>query len=186
MNTRFYSFTGVIYEDDENFVNQFSYLKSTQECIWIRHDNDVNDDGELKKPHYHFVLKLKNACTISALAKNSCIPVNLIEPIKKSFNGSLRYLIHYGYDDKFQYSVTDIECNSDKLKRRFDDLVSKDIPEVDKVISIQDYINTYQGVLTMDMLGRYVQKTNQWDAFRRNITFFKIILDEHNIGWRLY
>ena len=183
---RYYSFSGVIYEDDENFEKQFNYLSTTHDCIWIRHDQDVNEDGELKKPHFHFVLKLKNACTISALSKNSYINENLIEPIKKSFNGCLKYLVHFGYDDKYQYSIDDVESNCSNLLRRFKDLVSHDVPEVDKVISLQDYIDNYDSLLTMSMLGRYAQKINEWDAFRRNITYFKIILDEHNYGYRMY
>lgn len=186
-NKRFYSFTIVIYEDDPLFKSQFENLLNEGENLYIRHDNDVNDEtGELKKPHYHYVIRLKSACTIKALAKRTEVQEHMIEPVKKSFNGSLKYLIHYGQDNKYQYSIDEVKGNSDRLLRKFSDLVNTDIPEVEKVMSIQTYIENYYGLLTMAMLGRYVQKINQWDAFRRNITYFSRILEEHNIGHRLY
>lgn len=185
-NKRFYSFNLVIYEDDEKFSEQMFSLLQEQDCIYIRHDKDVTDDGDLKKAHYHFVLRLGNACTISALSKRVGVAENMIEPIKKSFNGALKYLIHYGYDNKFQYEQSEVKSNSDKLKQRFEDLVSKEIPEVDKVISIQDYIDSFNGPLTLSILGRYVQKINKWDAFRRNMSFFIRLVDEHNALDRSY
>ena len=138
MNTkRFYNFIVIIYEDDENFDKQYFNLTQENEAIWIRHDQDLDDEGNIKKAHYHFIVKMKNACTISALAKRFEVNENLIEPVKRSLNGSLKYLIHYGYDNKFQYDVNLVESNSQKLKRKFLDLVTKDVPEVDKVICIQ-------------------------------------------------
>lgn len=186
-NKRFYSFTLVIYEDDPMFKNQFENLQSLNENLYIRHDNDVNEEtGEPKKPHYHYVLRLKSACTISALSKRIEVPEHMIEPVKKSFNGSLKYLIHYGLENKYQYEVDEVKGNSERLKRKFEYLVNTETPEVEKVMSIQTYIESYYGPLTMAMLGRYVQKINQWDAFRRNMTYFSKILDEHNIGYRMY
>lgn len=179
-NKRYYNFILVIYEDDERFKEQYDNLTQENEVIWIRHDQDIDDEGEVKKAHYHFILKLKNACTISALGKKMNIDAHMIEPVKKSFNGSLRYLIHYGNDNKYQYSADLVQSNSDKLKRKFLDLVTDDIPEVEKVISIQDYIESYNGWIDLSVLGRYVQKINKWDAFRRNMMYFIRLIDEHN------
>lgn len=178
---RFYNFILVIYEDDENFDKQYFNLTQEGETIWIRHDKDVNEEnGELKKPHYHFVIKLKNACTISALAKRIEVKENMIEPVKKSMNGSLKYLIHYGCDNKYQYEASQVESNSTKLKRKFEDLVTKDVPEVEKVISIQEYIESCNDYIDLGILGKYVQKINMWDAFRRNMMYFTKLVDQHN------
>ena len=180
-NKRFYNFLGVIYEDDENFDNQFFNLTQEKDAIWIIHDSDINEEtGEPKKNHIHFVIKLKNACTISALAKRLEVNDNMIEPIKKSLNGSLKYLIHYGNDNKYQYDKDDVQSNSPKLKRKFQDLVTESIPEVDKVISIQDFIESCHDYIDLATLGKYVQKINMWDAFRRNMTYFIKLIDHHN------
>lgn len=179
-NKRYYNFNLVIYEDDERFKEQFESIQNEKEAIWIRHDKDIDDEGNLKKSHYHVVLKLKNACTISALAKRINVDDHMIEMVKKSLNGCLKYLIHYGNDDKFQYSKEEVKSNSDTLKRRFEDLVTKDIPEVEKVISIQDYIESCNDYIDFGILGKYVQKINMWDAFRRNMTYFIKLVDSHN------
>lgn len=192
-NKRFYNFSVVIYEDDENFNAQRISLDSEGETVYCRHDKDVfeedvlNDDGtiknnvgDLKKPHYHYVLKLKNACTISSLSKRIGVPENLIEPVKKSVNGCLKYLIHYGYDSKYQYSVDDVNANSEKLLRKFKDLVSKDIPEVDKIISLQNFVENSLDFVNLGILMNYAQKENIWDAFRRNYMIIRDLVKEHN------
>lgn len=186
-NKRFYNFIIVIYEDDENFKLQYANLTINYSSIYIKHDKDVDEEtGELKKPHYHFVIKLKNAKTISALAKETLVPENLIEPIKKSFDGSLRYLIHFGRDDKYQYDVSEVKSFDDKLLARFNKCVNVELSEEDKVQSIEDFINSFTSILEMNILGAYVRKIGKWDAFRRNISYFKIILEEHNRKFTRY
>lgn len=179
-NKRYYSFNIVIYEDDERFDNQYASLITLDETIWIRHDQDLTDDGELKKPHYHFLSRLKTACTISALSKKIDVDEHMIEPVKKSFNGSLKYLIHFGYNDKYQYEYSQVQSNSERLKRKFEDLVIKEVPEVDKVIEIQDFIDSHEDYIDISILTRYVQKINKWDAYRRNYSIFRDLVNSHN------
>lgn len=186
---RYYNFTLVIYEDDENFKEQMESIKQTQESIWIRHDQDVNEEtGELKKPHYHVVMKLKVNCTISALSKKLGIQENMIEPVKKSLNGCLKYLIHYGDDNKYNYDPNEVQSNSDKLKRRFLDLVNKDTPEEEKMISIYEFIQSQKDYIDANILFKYAVKNNIWDAYRRNYSIIKDLVNNHNgkINAKLY
>lgn len=178
-NERKYNYLGIIYEDDENFDNQLFNLVQEKEACWIRHDQDVKEDGELKKTHYHFVIKLKNPCTLSALAKRLEINENMLEYVK-NVNSSLKYLIHYGDDNKFQYDPRDVSSNSDVFKNRFLDLVTKDIKESDKVLSIYEFINGVKKPINVNMLFKYVQKHNLWDAYRRNYAIIKDLTYQHN------
>ncbi len=178
-NERKYNYLGIIYEDDENFDNQLFNLAQEKEACWIRHDQDVKEDGELKKPHYHFVIKLKNPCTLSALAKRLEVNENMLEYVK-NVNSSLKYLIHYGDDNKFQYDPRDVSSNSDVFKNRFLDLVTKDIKESDKVLSIYEFINGVKKPINVNMLFKYVQKHNLWDAYRRNYAIIKDLTYQHN------
>ena len=179
---RFYSFICVIYDDDENFENQMFNLLQEKDVIYIKHDRDVNEEtGELKKPHYHFVIKLKNACTISALANRVGVGENMVEPIKKNVNAAMRYLIHDKCENKFQYDVKDVKSNSDKLLRKFQDLILDETPETDKIITIQDYIDSFDGqYVKLSLLAKHVQKINMWDAYRRNYSIIKDLVSEHN------
>ncbi len=178
-NERKYNYLGIIYEDDENFDNQLFNLAQEKEACWIRHDQDVKEDGELKKPHYHFVIKLKNPCTLSALAKRLDVNENMLEYVK-NVNSSLKYLIHYGDDNKFQYEPKEVDSNSDSFKNRFLDLVTKDIKESDKVLSIYEFINGVKKPINVNMLFKYVQKHNLWDAYRRNYAIIKDLTYQHN------
>lgn len=180
-NKRFYNFILVIYEDDKRFNQQYANLRLNYSSIWIKHDQDIDEEtGELKKPHYHFVIKLKNAKTISAISKESLVDEHMIEPVKKSFDGSLRYLIHFGRDDKYQYSPNEVNSLDDKLLARFMKSVNKESSEEEKVASIEEFIQNSDCVVKMTQLGAYVRKIGKWDVFRRNMTYFKYILEEHN------
>lgn len=179
---RFRNFTVVIYEDDPDYDKQAFYLSQEGETIYIRHDQDLDDEGNDKKPHYHYVLRRKDACTISALSKRIEVKENMIEPVKKSMNGCLRYLVHFGYDDKFQYNPEDVKGNSDKLIQRFLKLVTENIPEGDKVETIEKYILEYPPgqYIEWPTLGAYARKYNLWDIFRRNSWYFTKLVDSHN------
>ena len=176
----YYNFIIIIYKSEKEFKKQFKTLSEEKSAIWIEHTKDLDDEGHKKKAHYHFILKLSNACTISALAKRIGVKDNMIEPIKKSFNGALKYLIHFGYDTKYQYDIEDVKSNSDKLLKKFKDVINVEEPEVDKVIAIQDYIESFTDYIDIGVLGRYVQKINKWDAFRRNMMYFIKLVDIHN------
>lgn len=182
-NKRIYTFIAVIYEDDENFDDQMANLKQENEVLYIRHDQDVNDEtGDLKKPHYHFFVRVKNPCTISAFAKRVGVAENLVEPLKKSFNGALKYLIHFGNEDKYQYEPSSVLGNSDRLLQKFNKLVAKETSEEDKTLSIEQFILQYDKGLYLEwpVVAAYVRKMNMWDAFRRNSWYFGKLVDSHN------
>lgn len=81
----------------------------TMGAISPLHDKDANPNHEMKKPHYHVLLKFptkKSYLQISSIAlrlgsKAPCEPVD-------NFEGYLRYLIHIDNPEKYQYSITDI------------------------------------------------------------------------------
>ncbi len=180
-NKRFYNFTLVIYEDDENYATQSFNLAQEKSAIWCRHDEDVNEEsGELKKVHLHYVLKLKTACTVSALAKRIGVKENMIEPVKKSLNGCLKYLIHFDNDDKYRYEVKDVKSNDDKLLRRFEELVTKEMSEEEQVEDIEAYLDQTNDYIDLRVFGKYVRKINRWATFRRNFSYFRSVIDSHN------
>ncbi len=186
-NKRVRNYLGVIYEDDENFDNQFFNLSQEKESIWIKHDRDLDDEGNIKKPHYHFVIQLKNACTLSSMAKRLEVNKNMLEYVK-NVNSSLKYLIHYKDDNKYNYNPEEVQSNSEKLKRRFLDLVAKETPETDKMIGIFDFIESQTDYIDVKILFKYAVKNNIWDAYRRNYAIIKDLVGNHNakINAKLY
>ncbi len=98
----------------------------------------------------------------------------------KNVNSSLKYLIHYGDDNKYQYDPNEVASNSDKLRNRFLELVTKDIKEPDKMLSIYEFIQNCNEIIDFNILFRYVQKHNLWDAYRRNYTIIKDLVHLRN------
>lgn len=192
-NKRFYNFTCVIYEDDERFNEQFINLKMNYDCLYIRHDKDLWEDdvfdennkiihqaGDEKKPHYHFFIKCKNAKTISSISKACNIDEHMIEPIKRSVNGAMRYLIHRGYDNKYQYSADDVESLNEKLLCKFRKLIYDDIPEEEQTQKLEDFLKNSTTRVKLSQLGAYARHIGQWSCFRRNMSYYKAVLDEYN------
>lgn len=91
--------------------NWLSILRETHiiGAISPLHDQDVNEDGTFKKPHYHVLLKYPSKKSLQQVYSicrklGSNVPPESVE----SFDGALRYLIHADDPDKFQYTKDEI------------------------------------------------------------------------------
>ena len=89
-------------------------IEASYDYACILHDKDVDEDGVIKKAHYHVVLRFPNQTWSSALAKELGIADNYLEK-PRSFDNALMYLIHYNDSDKYQYSIDDVKGT---LKKR--------------------------------------------------------------------
>lgn len=127
------SFLGVLYPDADNYdcVAVLERLRSFfPELAYIVHDSDVNENGELKKPHIHWVGQ-RSACTLDFVATSLEIPENDIEYCHK-FKRSIRYLVHRDSPSKFQYDVEKIITSFD-LTRYFDNDYMNDM--LDEIVA---------------------------------------------------
>lgn len=101
------------------------YIQANWPCAWALHDKDTHTEqefldygkhhdgncpdwqiGDLKKPHYHFVVKFKNARYITGVAKEIRKYSEINDAaIKKCYNlyKAYVYLWHQNDPDKFQY-----------------------------------------------------------------------------------
>lgn len=94
MNKRVRNIGLILYPEDNSHMLALDYIKHNYEnYIWILHNRDLKENGEIKKEHFHVLLHFPNARTISTLSKQLGISENLFYEIK-SLNGQLRYLIH--------------------------------------------------------------------------------------------
>lgn len=73
----------------------------------ILHDRDINEYGEIKKAHYHYVIKLDSTQTNEWLANTLEITPNYIQKII-SLKGALDYLTHKYSPNKFQYEEEEL------------------------------------------------------------------------------
>ena len=84
---------GILYPDDnESHKKALSVILTKYNSLAINHDKDtylfdvtdengdiVHHKGDLKKPHYHFVVNFENARYISGFAKELGIEENVVQ-----------------------------------------------------------------------------------------------------------
>ncbi|MCM1050250.1 MAG: Rep family protein [Clostridiales bacterium] len=124
---RFYSYTFEMYVESlpQSFEEELKNLHC--KVAYILHDRDKyaesdlkkyikNNEGkppdwkvgDIKKPHYHIVLKFENLKSIKGvLLMLAPLEVKYIEPVQTE-RGMIRYLIHIDDVEKYQYNKKDI------------------------------------------------------------------------------
>lgn len=138
---------------------------STFYCI-ILHDEDINDNGELKNPHYHIYFTTE--CTIGkqraiktimlALKLKSCDNIHVLPSLNATL--SMRYLCHLDDEDKHPYELNKV--------------VSNDYPKFYNTVS-----NTY--ILNEDTLLELAFKCNNLFEFIKTVG-----MSSYEKHWRLY
>lgn len=129
---------------------------------------DESSDSQYKKSHYHVVLRLNNACTISALAKVLKIPIRFVQPCS-DWKSAIRYLVHRDDPDKYQYS-RDLVSYSDP-KEIFDSYFPKYKPSEGEVVS--RFMELIRRGALMGELIQYAIDSDCWGYFRLNYRIIK-------------
>ena len=113
MKDRFRLFSIILYEESESYdIKQVLFnIKSNKYYAFILHNKDEDNKGQIKKPHYHIIIRLDNASTIEALSNKLGVPSNYIQNIKNE-RAYIRYLIHFDDVDKYQYQLEDMHAHS--------------------------------------------------------------------------
>lgn len=171
---KFRSFAGTLYPDSESYDCEtlLSTIRSKFiDWAYILHDKDVNENGELKKPHIHWVGRATPRC-LSVVSNFLGLPENDIEVVK-SFDNMVMYLIHLNDIDKFQYSPDDVETNlpniSQLLRRQSEGQIVKDLASAKMHKSWYDLV-------------QYAVDINSYDILRRNLGVIRLIWEEVQIA----
>lgn len=93
--------------DNLSHRQAFELIQKNYRFKAILHDKDVDENGELKKPHLHVVLKTDSTLTNKNVADALGIDYNYIQCIV-SLKGALDYLTHKYTKDKYQYSEEEL------------------------------------------------------------------------------
>lgn len=97
-----------IYPDDPNFLTYKQRIEDNYPFVAILHDKDVNvDTGELKKPHFHYLIHIDGQTCVSTLSYITGVPENYIT-VRSSYAFSFRYLCHLDQPNKHLYSVDEL------------------------------------------------------------------------------
>ena len=113
------------------------------------HDRDFEDDGSLKKGHYHLLLAYSSATTLNNIRGwfNACgMPESELHSVRvcASGVGYYRYLTHRDNPEKAQYDDNDIRVfnDSDELFKRFSKSSSDKIDDLIRIFQIVDELST--------------------------------------------
>lgn len=173
-------FVAVLYPEDPTHVSCIEKLQSGgYNFAAVLHDKDVYEDGdhagELKKPHWHIVLRFKNAVWNTAISKELGITPNYLEACK-DVDASLLYLVHYGYEEKAQY---DYEAVFGPLRLKLATLLS-DTDEGTRVLNLVDIIENSPGPIGYTELIKKAVAAGLYADLRRMGSFATALVREHN------
>lgn len=88
-----------------------------RECIrdyaYIIHGKDKDDKGNLKAPHIHIALRLKDAYDTKYISQWFGVSENYVSKVKGRWTDMLKYLTHENAPGKYQYDKEDVVSNFD-------------------------------------------------------------------------
>lgn len=93
--------------------------KTITDWAYILHDKDTKEDGTLKPPHYHIVIRTAKSVEVDTIAAWFGIPPNYVE-VPKGYNAFLscvQYLTHERHEDKHRYEDSEVKANFDFRER---------------------------------------------------------------------
>lgn len=173
-------FCAVLYPDDDSHREAIEKLKSGgYNFAAILHDKDVYEDGEhageLKKPHWHIVIRFKNAVWNTAIAKELGITPNYLEACK-DVDSSLLYLVHYGNEKKAQYDYEEV---FGPLRLKLATLLA-DTDEGTRALNLVEIVENSPGPIGFSELIKKAVAAGLYADLRRMGTFAVGLVREHN------
>lgn len=159
--SRYFSF--ILYEEDKEQMKGYEYIKEHFDYASILHDRDKLEDGEIKKSHYHIIIRIgKNPRNRKAISKETGIQENYIEGCNKE--KMLLYLIHYNNPEKTQYSIEEVKG---ALKEDLEMLIKQKTNTNEEILDeIIRYI--YNNKVNMFELTNYCIKRNYYKQLKEN------------------
>lgn len=173
-------FVAVLYPEDPTHVECMEKLKAGgYNFAAILHDKDVYEDGdhagELKKPHWHIVVRFKNAVWNTAIAKELGITPNYLEACK-DVDASLLYLVHFGNEEKAQYNYEEV---FGPLRLKLATLLS-DTDEGTRILNIVDIVESSPGPISCSELLKKAVAAGLYADLRRMGHLATCLVREHN------
>lgn len=137
--SRFWTF--LLYQDScnlDDFID-FVNLQGFMCAISPIHDKDINEDGSLKKAHYHVIINYGNSTTYNNIVNLfSEFGVKHAEKVV-SLSGLFNYLTHESNKNKFHYNRDDIKLlNGFKFGSNDNDAFMSTFKSVYNVIQYPD------------------------------------------------
>lgn len=164
----------VVYPDSDSYDVAVVLANVTEYFVqwcYILHDKDVNDDGNLKKVHYHVYGKLDTPRPPQTVANALGVGVASLRAVS-SWRSAVRYSVHLDHPNKYQYSVDSLLSNFavDKLLTVSDDL---------QAARIYSFISS-SCCTTVSELTAWAFANGCYPALRRGFAVWSRLLSENS------
>lgn len=168
-NIRSRAFACVLYPEDFTHKDILNFITSHFDYAYILHDKDTLEDGSLKKPHYHVIIKFQNPRSLSKIKE--ILNLNYIETC--NFYSYSRYLIHLDDSNKHQYSRA---CIISNIREQVSACLGSEIcsSNLDAKILL-DYIKTNKP--NFYELTFYAHDFNLLTELKKNAFFYKTLVE---------
>ena len=175
----------LLYPDDDSHLKALDIIRSSYSYVCILHNKDTwteEDElnnpehkfGDLKKPHFHIIIKFAQARWNTSISSELGITPNYLEPCR-SFKNAGVYLVHSGIDDKHQYDISELEGSL------VPDVVKALDPrsENERIILLLSLIDDMGWITYRKLLDVALQHDLYSDVRRMGFILSRVI-DEHN------
>ena len=172
MKSRKFAF--IFYKEDETHVRAMQLIHELYSYAAILHDKDYDVNGEIKKEHYHYIIKTNSPQNIETICNTLLISTNYCRVVKNDV-GFLRYLIHYDDLDKFQYSIDEVYGD---LKINLKKILNSNLDEGRGVLDIIQIINDNK-IVSLKILVPILIEKGLFEIFKKNTYMFVNMLKEY-------
>lgn len=101
-------------------IAKFLNSGNVETYAYIGHDKDIDEDGHPKFRHIHLLIVFKEglkprlSTTLNRLSQVTGVDTLDIDlQVADNVEGCIRYCVHRGWNDKYQYNVNDMQTNLD-------------------------------------------------------------------------
>lgn len=190
------TFELVAWSDNPHFYDIIDYLKDLSDSVYCYHDKDIVTEetlqhysevgltfplglGELKTPHIHAVFRYPNARYTKVVREEfSLMGCDCVFPVE-SKRGALRYLTHIDYEDKYQYSISEVQAFG-KMSEDFKKAMQDDVDFNIRVLQVLKLIDSFNFVVSKRDFVEYVCNADLFPTVVQMKGWAFAVLDEHN------
>lgn len=152
-------------------VKKLIYNGNVESCAYILHNLDIDENGSLKKPHYHIYIRFNKPTTKKQVSKYFNVSENLVQSALNP-NGIIRYFLHLDDKDKTQYKKEAIYSYGLDIEN----LLSKSaIGTQSEILILKDLVDKIRHNYTLIELLDYVLKNDFYYVYRVNYSVLRDI-----------
>jgi len=146
---------------------------------FIMHNKDIDDFGEPKKDHWHYLFTFSNSRDLNTVkgyfAEFPQLLDNSFEKVS-SIVGAKKYLCHFDHPNKAQYNYKDVETNDELFKDLFLPLMAKSDEfdyYVDTLINTKDTCSLNDFLYKLKVRFTAFNSHQMYNAILSSINYYK-------------